>query len=157
MGVGALLPALGGILAAETIGPAIGTAIGSMLPAQALGLGAGAEALVGAVPMAASTIPVAGATIPASSLMGISTGTIGKGIAGLGGSAIGGLLSKAAIPTDAGGAVQAATPPGIGSFPNARGVEGPQFQFQTVGTNPSAVIGARGGGDLTELLKRFAT
>src|SRR3990167_3420660 len=125
MGVGALLPALGGILAAETIGPAIGTAIGSM--------------------------------IPASSLMGISTGTIGKGIAGLGGSAIGGLLSKAAIPTDAGGAVQAATPPGIGSFPNARGVESPQFQFQTVGPNPSAVIGARGGGDLTELLRRFAT
>lgn len=153
MGVGALLPMAASMIAAETVGPMIGTAISSMLPAAELGLGAG-EALIGSVPSAPSAIPVAGATIPASSVLGLSTNTLGKGIAGLGGAALGGMLGKAVSPLpEAGGPLPT---PGAVPMPSHKGIETPQFQFQTVGPNPSAVIGSQGGGDLTELLKRFA-
>lgn len=141
MGVGALLP-----LAVGGLGSAIGSTLGTAL--------LGESALAGGL---ATGINEAGMALglPASAAVtqqGVAGG-IGSLLGGTGASAAGSALAKAVAPPV--GGVPPPTP-GAVPMPSHKGIEAPQFQFQTVGPNPSAVIGARGGGDLTELLKRFA-
>lgn len=154
MGVEALLPlatgAIGGMVGQAVLGPMIGSALGGVLPSLTEGIpaavSAGTDLAMGG----------AGSLAEATGLFGIPSSTIGKQAGGLlgsvGGSLAGGALGKAVAPV---GMPIPATP-GAVPMPSHKGIETPQFQFQTVGPSPSAVIGSRGGGDITELLRRFA-
>ena len=148
--MGALIPmavgALGSMAGAATLGPAIGAALAPALPV--LGGEAGAAAL------AATTGLSVGDAAAATGLFGIPSAQLGQyaggALGGLGGTMIGKGLAKGFAPE----ATPIGSPP---SFPNSRGVQAPDFKFQTVGIQPSATIGAQRGGDILELLRRLQT
>lgn len=155
----ALIPlatgALGGMAGAAMLGPTIGSALAGVLPATAslpaatttLGLAAEEAGLFGAGTIEAAT-PIE------TGLFGFSSGEIGKlaggGIGSLGGSMVGRQLAKGM--TDEAGPVSS---PGMPSFPNSRGVTAPSFQFQTVGVQPSAIVGQTGKNDILDFLRRI--
>lgn len=145
MGVGALIPIVTG-----AIGSGLGAAAGASLLGESA-LAGGLASAINTTPLLVGEGGLGGLLGGAVTQQGVGAG-IGKVLGGLGGSLAGGALGKAVAP----GSMPIPATPGAVPMPSHKGIETPQFQFQTVGPSPSAVIGSRGGGDITELLKRFA-
>ena len=136
----ALIPlALGGIGSAA--GSALGTALlGETALAGSLATGINEAGLALGLPSAAAVTQ-----------QGVAGG-IGSLLGGGAGSAAGGALAKGMLGPE----ISPSAAPGASPMPTHKGIETPQFQFQTVPTQPSAIIGAQRGGDITELLRKFS-
>ena len=130
--------------------PLATAAIGSAVAAPA------AASILGETALAASLatgLNEAGLALGLPSSMAVTQQGLASGIGSLigggAGTALGSQLAKDFIPE--GGPVGH---PGMASFPNSRGIQAPQFQFQTVGIQPSATIGGRQK-DILDLLRQY--
>lgn len=127
---------------------AVGAAVGAPYVAGLLG----ESALTGGI---ATGLNEAGFALGLPASTAVTQQGVASGIGGLVGGGAGSMVGRGMMKDlTSPEAVPIGSPP---SFPNSRGVQAPSFQFQTVGIQPSATIGAQRGGDILELLRRLQT